>query len=124
MSIQRVTCTIPSDVLDAADAAARKLGRSRSWVVTEALRRFTAEPPPEPALVREQPRWPYTAEFDGARSALRDADLALGPAERLRAAEELAEEAARLRPRPRIREVLQFGNLEDYFAWKKRDLLW
>lgn len=121
MSLARVTCTIPEDVLESIDAAARKLGRSRSWVVAEALRRYVAEPP---SVVREPATPPYTAQFSAARTALRDADLALSPAERLRAAEELADEASRLRPRPRIREVVQFGSFEDYFAWKKRDLLW
>jgi plasmid stability protein len=66
----------------------------------------------------------HDAAFDAARAALREADLRLSPEERLREAEELTEDAFRARPRPRIRQVLQFDSLEDYFAWKKRDVLW
>lgn len=122
MSLSRVTCTIPSGVLAAADAAAKRLGRSRSWVVSEALKHLTANP--APTAVAETVRLPYGDALAAARASQRDADVALTPAERLLAAEELAAETARLRPRPRIREVLLFDTPEDYFAWKKRDLLW
>lgn len=48
MSLVRVTCTLPADVLKAADGLAKRLDRSRSWVVAEALRRYVI-PQPAPA---------------------------------------------------------------------------
>lgn len=127
MRHRRVTVTVPGDVLKAADALAKRLGRSRSWVVTEALRRYTAEPVAalSPQRVSEDWRAPYAEALNAARSSLRDADLRLTPEERLRAAEELAEEAARLGP-PRkgpVRQLLVFDRLEDWWAWKKRESL-
>lgn len=125
MRLKRVTVTVPVDVLKAADTQARRLGRSRSWVVSEALRTYaTTSATIRPAQASESSRAPYASALDDARAALREADLRLTPAERLQAAEELADDAAALRPRPRIRQVLQFDRLEDWFAWKKRDLLW
>ena len=49
MSLLRITCTVPADVLKAADRLAKRLERSRSWVVTEALRRYVSrQPAPAP----------------------------------------------------------------------------
>ncbi len=49
MSLLRITCTIPADVLKAADRLAKRLERSRSWVVAEALRRYVSrQPAPAP----------------------------------------------------------------------------
>lgn len=45
MSLLRITCTVPADVLKAADHLAERLERSRSWVVTEALRRYVTRQP-------------------------------------------------------------------------------
>lgn len=45
MSLVRVTCTIPAAVLEAADGLAKRLDRSRSWVVAEALRRYVSRQP-------------------------------------------------------------------------------
>lgn len=125
MRHRRVTFTVPADVLKTADTLAKRLGRSRSWVVTEALRRFTDGSPPSPfPQVSESSPAPYTAGLGEQRLALLEADLALTPEQRLQAAEELTDETLRLRPRPRYRQILQFESLGDFFAWKKRDLLW
>src|SRR5260370_35669450 len=39
-ALKRLTVTIPAEVRAAADREAKRLGRSRSWVVSEALRRW------------------------------------------------------------------------------------
>jgi hypothetical protein len=122
--LERVTCTLPADLVKAADAIAQREGRSRSWVVAEALRRYlAADVPasPPPGRVREQARHPYGDEFEDARRQRRDGDLALTPEQRVRAAEELAQMAADLHPRPRYHGVLAFDTWEDFATWKKRD---
>ena len=49
MSLIRVTCTLPADVLRAADRLGKHMDRSRSWVVAEALRRYVSrQPAPAP----------------------------------------------------------------------------
>ena len=45
MSLVRITCTIPAEVLEGADGLAKRLDRSRSWVVAEALRRYVTRQP-------------------------------------------------------------------------------
>lgn len=122
MRHRRVTFTVPADVLKTADALAKRLGRSRSWVVTDALKRYAADEPPASRQVSEAAA-SYRAAMDGARAFQRDADLRLTPEQRLQAAEELVEEAARLRPRRRgaVRQVVHFESLEDWWEWKKRE---
>lgn len=98
--------TIPPDVLRRADRIAKREGRSRSWVLTEAVRRL-AEPPPE-----ELPR------LDASRRALLKADLALSPTERVLAAERTAREV----PARRFGALfVTFDNFEDYLEWKRSE---
>ncbi len=47
-----------------------------------------------------------------------NADLALTPAERVRRCEAMIAEADAIRPRGRIRYIVQFERLEDYLDWK------
>lgn len=111
--LERVTCTLPRELVKAADSEARRLSRSRSWVVADALRcRLTASIGS-----------PEAAAFEEARRSQRQADLRLTPSERVRAAEELAELAFASRARPRRKQVIIFEGLEDYFDWKRRDVL-
>ncbi len=124
---RRVTITIPDDVLQAADRVADRLDRSRSWVVSEALRGYTAapddagKPRARTLAVRGESGPPYQV-----RKAFRDAelsrlasDLRLTPEQRVRAAEEIARTAPDDRARPRYRRVLQFDSFEDYLDWKR-----
>jgi predicted transcriptional regulator len=78
--LERISLTIPPDVLRPADRIAKREGRSRSWVLTDAVRRL---PDPAPAGL---PR------LDEARRAMLEADLALSPTERVLAAERTARE--------------------------------
>lgn len=130
MSLVRVTCTLPAGILKAADALAKRLDRSRSWVVAEALRRYVSqagEPAPSARAVHEVAAPPYAAPASGLgeqRLAQLEADLRLTPEQRVHEAEETVEMALRLHRPPRVAQVLAFASYEDYLEWKRRDLLW
>ena len=132
-TFRRVTVTVPAAVLKAADRLAARLDRSRSWVVSEALRRYAGgEASHAPAGggkssgVRESVATPYASRpgLDEQRLAQLVADLQLSPEQRVREAEETAQLALRLHPRPRAAQVLAFQTYEDYLDWRERDLLW
>ncbi len=100
--------TIPPDVLRRADRIAKREGRSRSWVLTDAVRRLE-----EPAPARS-PR------LDESRRAMLEADLALSPTERVLAAERTAREV----PVRRFGALfVTFDRFEDYLDWKRREAL-
>jgi predicted transcriptional regulator len=104
--LARISMTIPPDVLRRADRIAKREGRSRSWVLTDAVRRLA-----EPAPVR-LPR------LDDSRRGLLKADLALSPTERVLAAERTAREA----PVRRYGALfVTFDRFEDYLEWKRRE---
>jgi predicted transcriptional regulator len=112
--IARVTITLPAELLAAADARARQLDRSRSWVVAEAVRRHLATP-----VVRE-PGVAYAArEVADARRLHLASDLRLSPSERLRRAEELGRLARTAQRRGRRQQVIAFDTYEDYCEWNK-----
>lgn len=110
--LTRVTCTIPADLVRRADALARQHARSRSWVLSEATRRYLARPSDAPETLGAD------AAFESARDARRRADLALTAEQRVAEAEQLADTGAA--QRPRLRQVALFDSFEDYFAWKRR----
>ena len=106
----RVAITIPASDLAAADAIARERQRSRSWVISEAVRRYAAEPVPAPPA--------FTPGLGPLRLAQLAADLRLTPEQRVRAAEQTAR-AARPRNAVRAQRVIGFDDLNDYLAWKR-----
>lgn len=121
--LARVTITLPPPVLEAADKAAARLDRSRSWVVAEAIRRFGEELSrghEERWRVREGHRSPGLGE---QRLAQLKSDLALTPERRVRAGEESADLGELAHPRPRLKRVVLYDTFEDYLAWKKRDAI-
>lgn len=98
--------TIPPDVLRRADRIAKREGRSRSWVLTDAVRRLADPAPADP------PR------LDDSRRAVLAADLALSPSERVLAAERTAREV----PVRRFASLfVTFDRFEDYLEWKRRE---
>lgn len=104
----RISFTIPPDILQRADRIAEQQGRSRSWVLTDAVRRL-ADPPAAPQ-----------SRLDDSRRALLADDLALTPTERVEAAERTAREA----PVRRCASLfVTFDRFEDYFAWKHRETI-
>lgn len=117
-TIDRVTVTLPRELLARADARARQFDRSRSWVVAQALRTYLAAP-----VVREPaaPRYGRTPGLGEYRSQQLVADLALTPEQRVREAERTAREAELARGVPRGRGVRFFDRYEDYLEWKRRE---
>jgi hypothetical protein len=116
--LARVTITVPADLLASADARARRLDRSRSWVVAEALRGYLAT-----AAVREPATIAYgpSPGLGTYRLQQLQADLALTPEQRVREAERTAREAALVRGTPRGRGLRFFDRYEDYLEWKRRE---
>lgn len=108
--MDRITITLPAGLVEKADARAKREGRSRSWVLAEALRRFLAEPErgPVPGLSEQQ------------LAQLR-ADMALTPEQRVRKAEAAAEGAPRPDRAPRESFTISFDRYEDYLEWRERD---
>lgn len=114
MPLDRVTITIPRELVAAADRLARRQDRSRSWVISDALRRSTT--PEETARPTEPSA--DSAAFADARHRRLLADLALSPTDRLVASQDLADLASLARPRARRRQILAFDSLGDFAAWK------
>jgi hypothetical protein len=122
MTYARISVTVPKAVLAAADRRARELGRSRSWVVADALASYVAEPAErEPSRrVREQvATYQVSPGLGGQRLAQLESDLALTPEQRVIEAERTAR-AAPVRT-TRWTGVLTFDRFEDYLAWKRRE---
>ena len=118
MALRRITVTVPRDVVTTADRRARELGRSRSWVVSEAIRQFARA---APLAVREPASHPYAAGLGASRLAQLEADLALTAEARVREAERTAREAELVRGPRHGRQILQFDDFVDYLDWKNRD---
>ena len=114
----RVTCTVPAEVLRSADRLAARLDRSRSWVVTEAVRRLVAAPEPGPPPAREaSPR--LQRAFRAAEQARLTSDLAMTPAERVRISETIARTTPVGGRSAQRNRVLQFETYESYLDWKR-----
>ena len=112
----RITVTLPRDLLAAADDRAKRLDRSRSWVVADALRNSVAA-----HHVSEPAPLPYGTRLDEYRRTQLQADLALTPEERVLEAERTAREAELVRGVPSGAGVRFFDRYEDYIKWKRRE---
>ena len=112
--LTRITITLPADLLVSADQRARRLDRSRSWVVAEALRGYLATP-----AVRE-PVVAYAARAVAqAKEQHLASDLRLSPGERLRRSEELGRLGRTAQRRGRRSQVIGFDSYEEYYEWQK-----
>ncbi len=120
--LSRITITVPASLIEKADARAGREGRSRSWVLAESLRRYLEEPR-APAVRETGASYDVRPGLGPQRTAQLEADMKLTPEQRVREAEEMFRTALLARPQPRFEQVLMFPTLEDYFAWKKRDVL-
>jgi hypothetical protein len=121
MAITRISVTIPEDVLSAADEHARRLGRSRSWLVAEALRQLVeraAEPAGEVPRVAE-PVTAYATGLGGFRLRQLEADLALSVDDRVHAAERSALVARLRRPSWNRDRLILFDRYEEYLDWSR-----
>jgi hypothetical protein len=122
----RLSITLPTELVRWADREARRLNRSRSWVIAEALRRMGqgegAGEPVRPAVVREPVVSPYVTvapEMDQARERRLDLALSWSPDERFQRAQALVEIGRALRPRRRRSQIVSFDTFEEYWTWKK-----
>ena len=128
----RIAITLPPEVLAAADRLARDLDRSRSWVVAEAIRKYSAgvatdrpAPVSSPVIARERGEGylPGQSRAIGPlRLAQLRADLNLTPLERVLAAEETASLGRLVHP-PTGQQILTFDRPEDYLRWKQRAMV-
>lgn len=122
----RISCTVPEDVVAEADSIAEAEQRSRSWVVSEAIRRYAGGAPQAPRMVREVARPPDAGSaaepvgLDPMRRLQLQADMRLTPEDRVKAAEETATLGYLLHP-PTGSRLVQFDRYEDYLTWKRRE---
>lgn len=126
MALARISITIPQSLVEAADRLAGSLDRSRSWVVAEAVRRYTEQAPHEGAhtpgpSVQEVTRAPqYRPGLDEGHLAQLKADLAMTPEARVREAEATARLSELGRRESGWQRLLVFERYEDYLAWERR----
>ena len=118
-TLTRISITIPANVLKAADRLARQLDRSRSWVLSEGVRRMAMDRvAPAVAETRVSPYAGHEAEMQAVAIRRLEADLASSPAERLRQAEALARLGRMVRPARNRSQVIAFDSYEDFHRWK------
>jgi hypothetical protein len=119
--LTRISITLPREVLAAADREAKRLDRSRSWVVAEAVRRYAGEPGAGSGQIAGPAPPAYAAaEVAEARRRHLAADLRLSLAERLRHAEELVQLAWHVHGRRHRAQVIGFDSYEDFYEWKRK----
>lgn len=133
----RITITIPEELVQAADARARSLDRSRSWVLVEALRQYMQAEPrsggvrePAVAYAPSAAEAPHSvapvdvaAEVAASRTRRLQAELALAPLERLRRADELGRLGRTTRPTGASAQLVGFDQYDDYYEWKRTRLI-
>jgi hypothetical protein len=124
--IERISITLPADLVRFADREARRLGRPRSWVIAEALRGAAQGAGATSAadVARETAVHPYAevaGELEEARVRRLRAALALSPTERMGRAEELLRLARAVRPRRGRHQIIGFDTFDEFWQWKKAD---
>jgi hypothetical protein len=103
----RIAITLPAEDLAAADRLAAEQDRSRSWIVSEAVRHYVAA----------QRREAAAPTLDASRREQLRRDLALSPTDRIRAAEDGVH---RVGPRPAaVQEPLTFASFDDFLSWSR-----
>jgi len=114
----RIAITLPKEDLHAADRLAAKKDRSRSWIVAEAIRRYTASADAGDSVT---PR--VRPGLGASRLQQLKRDLALTPEQRVREAEETAL-LTQPRESARVHQLMAFDRYEDFLQWQRlRDLL-
>ena len=122
----RISITLPRPVLAAADKLAKRLDRSRSWVISEAVRRLGDEPAnPAPATTVHEPAILPSGQVRARLGEFRleqlRADLSLTPEARVRAAEDTERTSRLIRPSTGGQRLQFFDRFEDYLDWKQRE---
>ena len=119
--MHRISATIPDDLVSAADERASQLDRSRSWVLSEALRHYLArseDVPPDIATAGASPPGLGPSRLEQLR-----ADLRLTPEERVKEGERTLRVSDR-DARPSRQRVITFDSFDDYLEWDRRESLW
>ncbi len=106
--LDRISMTIPADLVRQADQLARRWDRSRSWVIAEAVRRLSEQQKGTPAPADN-------GRLDPSRRRLLADDVRLSPEDRVLAAERTAREVP---ARSFGRVFVSFDRPEDYLEWK------
>lgn len=122
MTRARISITIPEELLATADRRAAELECSRSWLVCEALREHLSTAR-LPAWAVSEPRTDYVTGLGPGRLGQLEADLALTPEQRVRAAEQTALVAELRGPAPQRDRVIGFDRIEDFLAWERRETI-
>ena len=112
----RITITIPEELVEADDAKAKSLDRSRSWVLVEALRQYLRTPP-----AVSEPRAAYSPGIGAYRQSQIEADLQLTPEQRVKEAERTARSVPDAH-RKGAEQVLSFDSYESFLDWKRRQV--
>ena len=130
MTRARISITIPESLLEAADRKAKELDRSRSWVISDALRNTLVEAPAESVAGRpvdqvyEPVRVYSPRSIEGLGSyrlnQLR-ADLDLTPTERVREAEKTGRVGSLREGKSYGNRIITFDRFEDYLDWCEKD---
>ena len=118
----RIAITLPPEVLVAADRLARRLDRSRSWVVAEAVRRLAAAEShavTATAWAAASPAGHLAATVAEGRLNQLRADLDRTPADRLRRAEELVQLGRTVHPRRPRTQIIAFDSADEFAEWKR-----
>ena len=110
----RIAITLPALDLAAADRLARAQDRSRSWIVAEAIRQYSAARESSAATVL-----PPSTGLGALRINQLARDLALTPEQRVREADETLRLTPARQP-SRVQQLLAFDRYEDYLDWKSR----
>jgi hypothetical protein len=120
MPFARISITLPRDVLAAADRRARALDRSRSWLISDAIRAYVPGSPSPVHVPATPPSGVASPGLGPQRLAQLESDLGLTPEQRIRAAQETARLGERVRRTGgRAHRVLAFERYEDYVDWKR-----
>ena len=130
MARARISITIPKSLLEAADRKAKELDRSRSWVISDALRNTLAEPPAESVAgkpvdrAREPVRVYPPRSIEGLgpyRLNQLQADLDLTPTERVREAEKAGRIGSLREGKSHGNRIITFDRFEDYLDWCEKE---
>jgi len=109
----RITITIPEDLVQQADATAERLGRSRSWVLAEALRGYLRRP-----AQAAEPVVTYRPGLGPSRQLQLESDLELSPEQRVKEAQRTALAMPQASRRARD-QILTFDSYQHYLEWKR-----
>jgi predicted transcriptional regulator len=100
-----LSVSLPAELRARLDAEAKRMRRSRSFVVAEAVREYLTRPERD--------------TFAGARERTLREGLALSPTERVQLSEELWRDFARGH-RPRKAWTIAFDTVEQYETWRRQ----